>query len=132
MPIDTLRITRRLQEEGTFDEDQAERIAEVLSEPDVASATKEDLDDLEERLTARLGHAEERASLEERLTGRLDEVEERLTGRINEAEERLTGRIAQRVKKASRTSRQRSPEWNADSCWAGFRLPLRLSRFSTT
>ena len=41
MPIDTLKAARRLQEEGTFDEDQAERIAEVLSDLDVASATAE-------------------------------------------------------------------------------------------
>ena len=101
MPIDTLKAARRLQEEGTFDEDQAERIAEVLSELDVASATKEDLDDLEGRLVARLDRAEEeRASLEERLGGRIDEVEERLTGveerligRTDEVEERLAGRI---------------------------------------
>ena len=54
MPIDTLKAARRLQEEDTFDEDQAERIAEVLSELDVASATKEDLSELEERLTDRI------------------------------------------------------------------------------
>ena len=49
MPIDTLKAARRLQEDGTFSPEQAERIAETLSEMDVASATKEDLNDLEER-----------------------------------------------------------------------------------
>ena len=49
MPIDTLKAARRLQEDGTFSPEQAERIAETLSEMDVASSTKEDLNDLEER-----------------------------------------------------------------------------------
>ena len=50
MPIDTLKAARRLQEDGTFSPEQAERIAETLSEMDVASATKEDLNDLEEKV----------------------------------------------------------------------------------
>ena len=41
MPIDTLQASKRLQEEGTFSPEQAERIAEILSDLDVASATKE-------------------------------------------------------------------------------------------
>ena len=49
MPIDTLKAARRLQEDGTFSPEQAKRIAETLSEMDVASAMKEDLNDLEER-----------------------------------------------------------------------------------
>ena len=62
MPIDTLKAARRLQEEDTFDEDQAERIAEVLSELDVASATKEDLNELEERLTDRIDRLDEKVA----------------------------------------------------------------------
>ena len=62
MPIDTLKAARRLQEEDTFDEDQAERIAEVLSELDVASATKEDLNELEERFTDRIDRLDERVA----------------------------------------------------------------------
>ncbi|PSQ72286.1 MAG: hypothetical protein BRD53_01455 [Bacteroidetes bacterium SW_7_64_58] len=50
MPIDTLKAARRLQEDGTFSPEQAKRIAETLSEMDVASATKEDLNDLEEKV----------------------------------------------------------------------------------
>ena len=49
MPIDTLKAARRLQKDGTFSPEQAKRIAETLSEMDVASATKEDLNGLEER-----------------------------------------------------------------------------------
>jgi len=60
MPIDTLKAARRLQEEDTFDEDQAERIAEVMSDFGAASATKEDLNELEERLTQRIELSEER------------------------------------------------------------------------
>jgi hypothetical protein len=41
MLIDTLKAARRLREDDTFDEDQAERIAEVLSELDVVNATNE-------------------------------------------------------------------------------------------
>jgi len=72
MPIDTLKAARRLQEEDTFDEDQAERIAEVLSELDVASATKEDLDEAEGRLRDDIG------GVEGRLRTEMDAMEERL------------------------------------------------------
>ena len=50
MPIDTLKAARRLQEDGTFSPEQAKRIAETLSEMDVVSATKEDLNDLKEKV----------------------------------------------------------------------------------
>jgi len=53
MPINTLEASKRLKELG-FDEDQSEGLAQMLSELDVASATKEDLDGLEERLTSRI------------------------------------------------------------------------------
>lgn len=67
MPIDTLKAARRLQEEGTFSTEQAERIAEILSDLDVASATKEDLDDLEKRLTRRINRLEKKMATEEQL-----------------------------------------------------------------
>ena len=67
MPIDTLKAARRLQEDGTFSPEQAKRIAETLSEMDVASATKEDLNDLEERLTEHIDET----------NGRLDRLEEK-------------------------------------------------------
>lgn len=72
MPIDTLKASKRLQEEGTFSPEQADRIAEILSDLDIASATKEDLDEVETRLSKDL-----------------DEVEQRLTQRIELSEERL-------------------------------------------
>ena len=68
MPIDTLKAARRLQEDGTFSPEQAKRIAETLSEMDVASATKEDLNDLEERLTEHIDET----------NGRLDRLEEKV------------------------------------------------------
>ncbi|PSQ66924.1 MAG: hypothetical protein BRD32_01635 [Bacteroidetes bacterium QH_2_64_74] len=43
--IDTLKAARRLQEGDAFSPEQAERIAETLSEMDVASATKEGIVD---------------------------------------------------------------------------------------
>ena len=49
VPIDTLKAAWHLQEGDAFSLEQAERIAETLSEMDVASATKEDLNGLEER-----------------------------------------------------------------------------------
>ena len=45
MPIDTLKAARRLHEDGTFSPEQVERIAETLSEMDVASVTKEGIVD---------------------------------------------------------------------------------------
>ena len=45
MPIDTLKAARRLQEGDAFSLEQAERIAETLSEMDVASSTKEGIVD---------------------------------------------------------------------------------------
>jgi predicted transcriptional regulator len=68
MPIDTLKAARRLQEDDTFSPEQAERIAEILSDLDVASATKDDLDDLEERLTSRI----------DRLSDRIDRLDEKV------------------------------------------------------
>lgn len=64
MPINTLEASKRLKELG-FDEDQSEGLAQLLSELDVASATAEDLDDLEDRLKEHVEH-------------RLDAAEERI------------------------------------------------------
>lgn len=82
MPIDTLKAAKRLKELG-FDEEQSEGVAELLSDLDVASATKGDLDDLEEHLKGDLDE------LEERLKGDLDDLEERLKGDLSNLEERL-------------------------------------------
>ncbi|PSQ70129.1 MAG: hypothetical protein BRD31_04320 [Bacteroidetes bacterium QH_2_64_26] len=83
MPIDTLKAARRLQEDDTFSLEQAERIAEILSNLDVASATKGDLDNLEGRLTERIDE------VETRLNDRIDQVETRLGDRIDHLDEHI-------------------------------------------
>ena len=45
MPINTLKAARRLQEGDAFSPEQAERIAETLSDFGMASATKEGIVD---------------------------------------------------------------------------------------
>lgn len=87
MPIDTLKAAKRLQEDDTFSPNQAERIAEVLSEMDVASATKEDLDDLEERLTNRIDLLGDRI---DETNSRLARFREEVDGRFD----RLDGKVA--------------------------------------
>jgi predicted nucleic acid-binding Zn-ribbon protein len=72
MPIDTLEAARRLQEGETFSPEQAERIAEVLSEMDVASATAEDVDEARASLKEDIGDAEDRLRTE------MEAMEERL------------------------------------------------------
>ena len=96
--IDTLKAARRLQEGGTFNPAQAERIAEVLAEAGGASATKADLDGVEDRLNSRIDKVEAQLNVridevEKRLNARIDEVKAQLNTRIDELEERLTLRI---------------------------------------
>jgi len=71
MPIDTLKASKQLKDLG-FDEGQAEGLAELLSDLDVASATKEDLNEVEDRLNQRIELSEER------LAQRIERVEKRL------------------------------------------------------
>ena len=68
MPIDTLQAAKRLKELG-FDEEKSEGMAEILSDLDVASATKEDVDDAENRLRTEMNAMEER--LRRQLTTRI-------------------------------------------------------------
>jgi hypothetical protein len=68
MPIDTLDASKRLKDLG-FDEDQSEGLAQLLSELDVASATAEDLDDLEDQLRTNMEAMEDR--LRRHLTTRI-------------------------------------------------------------
>jgi len=89
MPIDTLKAAKRLQEEDTFSPEQAERLAEVLSELDVASATTADLEDVEGRLSQRID------DVEEHLSQRIEDLEERMSQRIELSEDRLGRRIAE-------------------------------------
>jgi len=95
MPIDTLKASKRLKELG-FDIQQAEGLAQLLSELDVASATKDDLDDTEERLRNRIDE------VEEQLNNRIDEVESRLTQRVELSEERLGQRMERTEKRLLR------------------------------
>jgi polyhydroxyalkanoate synthesis regulator phasin len=81
MPIDTLKAARRLQEDNTFNEQQAERIAEILSELDVASATKEDLDETEGRLKEHVEH---------RLSAAEERIKRQLSNRIYAAAGAIT------------------------------------------
>jgi len=95
MPIDTLKAAKRLQEDDTFSPEQAERIAEILSELDVASATKEDLDDLETRLGERIDRLSERVDgLETRMQARFEQVDERFD-QVDERFEQVEARFEQ-------------------------------------
>ncbi|PQJ26751.1 hypothetical protein BSZ35_19070 [Salinibacter sp. 10B] len=76
MPIDTHQVFKHLKRDEVFSEEQADRLADALSEMDVASATKEDLNEVEERLN-----------------NRIDELDERLTQRIELSEERLGQKV---------------------------------------
>lgn len=119
MPIDTLKAAKRLQEDDTFSPEQAERIAEILSDLDVASATKEDLDETESRLHDRIDQVETRLDtrieeVETRLNTRIEEVETRLDTRMDEVEARLTQRIElseERLGKQIETTRTQLLQW---------------------
>lgn len=76
MPINPHQVFKDLKRDNVFTEAQADRLADALSEMDVASATAEDLDNTEERLN-----------------NRIDEVEDRLTQRIELSEERLGQKV---------------------------------------
>lgn len=92
MPIDTLKAAKRLQEEDTFTSEQAERIAEILSDMDVASATKEDLTEMEGRLNSRI------VETADRLDTRIDDSESHLKNHVetmvDAAEERIVRRLS--------------------------------------
>jgi len=101
MPIDTLKAAKRLQQEDTFSPEQAERIAEVLSELDVASATKEDLDEAESRLGERIDEVEARLGeridhVEAQMNERFERVDERFE-RAEEARSAIEDRLTQRI-----------------------------------
>ena len=96
MPIDTLKAAKRLQEENTFSPEQAERPAEVLSDLDVASATKGDLEDVEGRLSQRIDRLSPGIDdLESRISQQFEDLEERMSQRIELWEDRLGRRIAE-------------------------------------
>lgn len=125
MPIDTLKASKRLQEDDTFSPEQAERIAEILSDLDVASATKDDLDAAEARLGERIDQMGERIDqMGERidqmdnridqLSDRIDQVETRLDQKIDSVEQRLTQRIElseERLEKQLEQTRKQLLQW---------------------
>lgn len=91
MPINRLKASKRLKELG-FNEDQSEGLAQLLSELGVASATKDDLDKLEERLTGRIDDLESRLEkLDEKVATQsdLEATESRIGERIERMEKRL-------------------------------------------
>ena len=99
--FDTLKAAKRLGAAG-FDLDQSESLAGIIGESITDKlATKDDLRNLEMRLTGKVEVLGTKIdSVEERLTGKIDSVEERLTGKIevldikiDSVEERLTGKI---------------------------------------
>ena len=116
MPLDTLKASKRLQEGGTFSAAQAERLAEVLSETDAASATKEDLESTEIALrqdSAALREdmqameaslREDMQAMEASLQGEIKEMEGRLRHHVLETENRLEQRIE--TEAANRRSEQ--------------------------
>jgi hypothetical protein len=79
MPFDTLKAARRLQEEGAFTQQQAETIAEILSDVDETTVTREYLD-------SRLG--ELRSEMESRFE---EAASERKAGFEEAAADRRTG-----------------------------------------
>ena len=68
MPIDTLKAAKRLQEDGTFSVDQAERIAEIFAGAHDNTATKDDVDDVRSEMK----------EMEGRLRYQMNEMETRL------------------------------------------------------
>ena len=121
--FDTLKAAKRLGGAG-FDSKQAESIADIIGESiNDKLASKDDLRNLEMRLTGKIESGYERLTgkievldtkidtVEERLTGKIDAldtkigtVEERLTGKIDAldtkidtVEERLTGTIEKQI-----------------------------------
>lgn len=85
--FDTLAYAKKLKQAGVPEaqaEVQAEALAEVVEE---RLATKQDLQALEERLSAR------QQAMEERLSAHMQTIEERLNSQMRELEYRLTVRL---------------------------------------
>jgi Mg2+ and Co2+ transporter CorA len=69
MPFDTHQVFKHLKRDNVFTEEQADRLADALSEMDVASATTNDLQATEKRLRSDMEAMEERIKRE--ITNRL-------------------------------------------------------------
>ena len=96
MAFDTLKTAKRLGEAG-FEIAQAESLANILGESVIDKlATKDDLGDLEKRLSREIKTLDTKIdTVEERLTAKINTVEERLTAKIDQVDERLTAKIDQ-------------------------------------
>ena len=96
MAFDTLKTAKRLGEAG-FEIAQAESLADILGESVIDKlATKDDLGDLEKRLSREIKTLDTKIdTVEERLTAKINTVEERLTAKIDQVDERLTAKIDQ-------------------------------------
>ena len=96
MAFDTLKTAKRLGEAG-FEVAQAESLADILGESVIDKlATKDDLGDLEKRLSREIKTLDTKIdTVEDRLTAKIDQVDERLTAKIDQVDERLTAKIDQ-------------------------------------
>ena len=91
MAFDTLKTAKRLGEAG-FEVAQAESLADILGESVIDKlATKDDLGDLEKRLSREIKTLDTKIdTVEDRLTAKIDQVDERLTAKIDQVDERLS------------------------------------------
>ena len=96
MAFDTLKTAKRLGEAG-FEVAQAESLADILGESVIDKlATKDDLGDLEKRLSREIKTLDTKIdTVEDRLTAKIDQVDERLTAKIDQVDERLSAKIDQ-------------------------------------
>ena len=94
MAFDTLKTAKRLGEAG-FEVAQAESLADILGESVIDKlATKDDLGDLEKRLSREIKTLDTKINtVEDRLTAKIDQVDERLTAKIDQVDERLSAKI---------------------------------------
>jgi sugar/nucleoside kinase (ribokinase family) len=98
MPINPHQVFKDLKKDNVFTEEQADRLADALADMDVASATKEDLDELEGRIDTLLDRAaEEREAIEERLNQRIELSEERLEQKVEQVRSSLARTVVASV-----------------------------------
>ena len=98
MPIDTLKASKQLKALG-FSDEQAEGLTDLLRNAEAATATKDDLDALERRMTGRFERVDERfngleRSIDERFNALEKSIDERFA-RIDERFARVDDRFRQ-------------------------------------
>ena len=98
MPINPHQVFKDLKKDNVFTEEQADRLADALANMDVASATKEDLDELADRIGTLFDRAaEEREAIEGRLNQRIELSEERLEQKVEQIRSSLTRTVVASV-----------------------------------